>query len=240
MGCLMTIIGFFVLLWAAITFEAASFGFPLIIAYIICKQVQKIYTPSPMWKISTYAVGLISTIMVLLSVFREDINMGPYPLAIVVVYGLLSYFYYWAKENQNRMLFSNSIHPCDEDDEENTEDLDDSEQQAKQLCRLLRDKIAVENDFWKEAHLEFEYNLVTSYTSLQLNFEIRNRSGIPWHDSGGGITIKANVYDTQRNLLCVEDVFVEDKELARGRYSDFLYFDFDEIKCADSIEIYAY
>ena len=63
---------------------------------------------------------------------------------------------------------------------------------------------------------------------------------MPWYDSGDGITIKANVYDAQGNLLCIEDVFIEDKELAHGRYSDFLYFDFDEIKCADSIEIYAY
>ena len=239
----MTIVGFFVLLWAAITFEAVSFGFPLIVAYITCKQVQKISTPSLVWKISTYAVGLISTIMVLLSVFREDVTVGPYPLIIVVAYDLLSYFYYWLKENRDRRLFQNdfhSIHSCDETEKESTEDLDDREQQAEQLCRLLRDRITVENDFWEDAHLDFKYNLVTSYTSLQLNFEIRNKSGVPWYDSGDGITIKANVYDAQGNLLCIEDVFIEDKELAHGRYSDFLYFDFDEIKCADSIEIYAY
>ena len=242
MGCLL-IIGFFVLFWAAITFEAVAFGFPLIIAHAVCKHVQENYNPSPIWKFVTYTVGLISTIMILLNIFCEDINTGLYPLVIVAAYVLVSYFYYWTKEIQNRTLFPNGHHSLQSYgriDKEMTEDLDNSEQQARQLCQFLRNKMKIENDFWKEAHVEFTYNLVTSFTSLQLIFEIRNRSGMPWRDNGGGITIKANVYDAQGNLLCIEEVFVEDKEFARGRYSDSFYFEFDEIKSADSIEIYAY
>lgn len=89
-------------------------------------------------------------------------------------------------------------------------------------------------------HLTFKCNLVTSYTSLQLNFEIKNISGVPWYDGGGGITVKANVYDSKENLLYIEDTYIEDSELTRNQYTDYLYFDFDDVKKAAKIEIDAY
>ena len=117
---------------------------------------------------------------------------------------------------------------------------DDDEKHAQTVCALLRENTIIDTAFWDEMHLNFKCNLVTNYTSLQLNFEIKNTSGVPWYDGGGGITIKANIYDANGNLLAVEDVFVEDRELTHNRYSDYLYFDFDDMSKAASMEIYAY
>lgn len=128
----------------------------------------------------------------------------------------------------------------DDDDAVDDDYIDAEEEAAKKLCAKLKNNIVVCSEFWDEMHLIFKYNLVTSYTSLQLNFEIKNSSGVPWYDSGGGITVKANVYDIKGNLLCVEDTYIEDNELARNRYTDFLYFDFDDVKKAAKIEIDAY
>ncbi len=129
----------------------------------------------------------------------------------------------------------------DDDDEAVDDDYIDAEEEAaKKLCAKLKSNVVVCSEFWDEMHLTFKYNLVTSYTSLQLNFEIKNSSGVPWYDGGGGITVKANVYDVKGNLLCIEDTYIEDNELTRNRYTDYLYFDFDDVKKAAKIEIDAY
>ena len=129
----------------------------------------------------------------------------------------------------------------DNDNEDADNDYFDAEEEAaKKLCAKLKSNIIVRSEFWNEMHLTFKCNLVTSYTSLQLNFEIKNISGVPWYDGGGGITVKANVYDSKENLLCIEDTYIEDSELTRNQYTDYLYFDFDDIKKASKIEIDAY
>ena len=129
----------------------------------------------------------------------------------------------------------------DDDDEDADDDYSDAEEEAaKKLCAKLKSNIVVHSEFWNDMHLTFKYNLVTSYTSLQLNFEIKNTSGVPWYDGGGGIAVKASVYDIKGNLLCIEDAYIEDNELARNRYTDYLYFDFDDVKKAAKIEIDAY
>jgi len=129
----------------------------------------------------------------------------------------------------------------DDDDEDVDDDCFDAEEEAaKKLCAKLKSNIVVHSEFWNEMHLTFKYNLIISYTSLQLNFEIKNTSGVPWYDGGSGITVKANVYDIKGNLLCIEDTYIEDNELTRNRYTDYLYFDFDDVKKAAKIEIDAY
>lgn len=118
--------------------------------------------------------------------------------------------------------------------------IDDDELQAKMLCEKLKKAITIETTFWDEAHLVFKCNLVASYPYLHLNYEIKNTSGVPWYDGDGWVTLKVNVYDAEENLLCVEEAFIEDKKIARNRFSDFIQIDCDDIKGAVSMEIYAY
>ena len=124
--------------------------------------------------------------------------------------------------------------------EESEEDFSDDDIKSKELCSTLRKNLQVDMAFWDEMHLNFKCNLVTSYTSLQLNFEIKNESGVPWYNGGGGITIKANFYDRNGNLIHVDDVYIEDEVLVKNRFSDYLYFDFDDISEAVSVQLYAY
>lgn len=126
------------------------------------------------------------------------------------------------------------------DDEFELEDDDMYEEKVKKLCAKLKKHIKSDMSFWDEMHLEFKYNLVPYYDSLQLNYEIKNLSGVPWYNGGGGIMIKVNLYDADGNLLHLDDDFVEDEELARNRHSAFFLIDYDAAEDAETIEIYAY
>ena len=97
----------------------------------------------------------------------------------------------------------NTFEDDDDVDEDDYTDIDEAN--TKVLCDKLSKSLQVDMAFWNEMHLDFKYNLVTSYTSLQLNFEIKNNSGVPWYNGGGGITLKANFYDKNGNLIHIED-----------------------------------
>lgn len=143
-----------------------------------------------------------------------------------------------AKERSNS---SNTLH-LEElvDDDSDWEDNYSNDADAKALCSKLKKNLQVDMEFWNEMRLEFKCNLVTSYDSLQLNFEIKNNSGVPWYDGNGGIMIKANFYNEVGNLVHVDDTYVEDEVLSKNRFSDYFFFNRDDISDAVSIEIYAY
>lgn len=128
----------------------------------------------------------------------------------------------------------------DDDDVDEDDYTDIDEANTKVLCEKLSKSLQVDMAFWNEMHLDFKYNLVTSYTSLQLNFEIKNNSGVPWYNGGGGITLKANFYDKNGNLIHIDDTYIEDEVLVKNRFSDYLYFDYDDISEAVSVQLYAY
>jgi len=118
-------------------------------------------------------------------------------------------------------------------------DTDEDSASAK-LCARLKHGMTVDPGFWSEMHLTFKCNLVPAYEALRLNFEIKNESGVPWYNSGGGITIKVNFYDRNDDLIHVNDIYIEDEILVKNRFSDYMYFDFDEIAKAVSVQLYAY
>ena len=126
--------------------------------------------------------------------------------------------------------------------EECTDDFSDDydEIKVKELCSNLKKNLQVDMTFWNEMHLDFKYNLVTYYTALKLNFEIKNNTGVQWHYSDGGITIKANFYDENDNLIHIDDTYIEYEALVKNRFSDYLFFDYDDICEAASIRLYAY
>lgn len=119
-------------------------------------------------------------------------------------------------------------------------DSGDDEAVAREACSRLKKNLRVDMAFWEEMHLDFKCNLVTSYDQLQLNYEIKNTSGVPWYSGGGGIEIKANVYNAEGELLCIEDDYIDDDDISKRRYSSFILFHIDNLKEAAYIEIYAY
>ena len=119
-------------------------------------------------------------------------------------------------------------------------DFEDEEAVVKEACSKLKKNLRVDMAFWNEMHLDFRCNLVTAYDQLQLNYEIKNTSGAPWRCGGGGIELKANVYNANGDLLCVEDDYVDDDEIAKNRYATYILFDLDDVKEAAYIEVFAY
>ena len=65
--------------------------------------------------------------------------------------------------------------------------------------------------FWNEIQSDFKYNLVASYDSLQLNFEIRNNTGVSCYNGDGGIMIKVNFYDANDNIVHGDDAYIENE-----------------------------
>ena len=119
-------------------------------------------------------------------------------------------------------------------------DSDDEEAVVREACSTLKKNLRIDMAFWNEMHLDFRCNLVTSYDQLQLNYEIKNTSGVPWYCGGGGIEIKVNVYNADGDLLCVEDDYIDDDEIAKNRYSAYILFHLDDVKEAAYIEVFAH
>ena len=113
------------------------------------------------------------------------------------------------------------------------------ERKSRALSAKLNKKIVVDTQFWNSMNLDFRCNLVTDYTLLQLNYEIKTLSGKHWNYSSP-IRIKVNAYDAKNNLLHVNDTFVTSSELLGGKHTDYLYLEYDKVKNADYLEIYAY
>lgn len=116
-------------------------------------------------------------------------------------------------------------------------DLDDEELKAKNLCFTLKKNIIVDTECIEQMDIEFKHNLITSYTSLQMNFEIKNTKGKTFDT---GIVIKVMFYDGNDNLLHMDDAYIGEKDISRKRYTDYFYFDTDDINKASRIEVDIY
>ncbi len=123
-----------------------------------------------------------------------------------------------------------------EDDGYNTDNI-----KLREICSKLKKNLRIDTLFWeKEVYLDFKCNLVVSYDELQFNYEIKNQTNVPWYCGGGGIELKVNVYNSKGELLCVEEDYIEDEEIAKKRYASFIYLTIDDIEEASSIEVYAH
>ena len=139
-------------------------------------------------------------------------------------------------------LTSSNIQYMEEllNDELDAMDSADEEAVVREACSKLKKNLRIDMAFWNEMHLDFRCNLVTSYDQLQLNYEIKNTSGVPWYCGSGGIEIKANVYNADGDLLCVEDDYIDDDEIAKNRYSAYILFHLDDVQEAAYIEVFAH
>lgn len=257
MGCLGTVIGFFIVMGALAAFEAVFFALPLIGAVILYIYFSK-YTEIPKWwKVLTIVMGAASTALFAVDVFDKTIHIGPAPFLLFSMYGVLSAIFFAVKrktsgstffprsnaDGEDINAFSQAYDETivtDSDEDENDDDLLDEEVKTKALCEKLKQNFKVDTAFWKERHLDFKCNLTSSYTMLYINFEIKHTSGTRWQYKDGGLTIKVNAYDAEENLLYMDDLYLDNEDLKHNRFSDYLLLNYEDVKAADSLEMYAY
>lgn len=198
-----------------------------------------------------------STVLFAVDVFDETIHTGHAPFLLLGMYGVLSAIFFAVKRKTSGSTFFPSINAdeedinafsqeydetivTDSDENENDDDLLDEEVKTKALCERLKQNFKVDTDFWEEMHLDFKCKLTSSYTMLYINFEIKNTSGTRWQYKDGGITIKVNAYDAEENLLYIDDLYLDNEDLKHNRFSDYLLLNYEDVKAANGLEMYAY
>lgn len=104
----------------------------------------------------------------------------------------------------------------------------------------LRKNLTVDQTVFQYFGIVFKCNLVEYYDALQLNFEVSNTklyaSKIGKNDALG---IKANVYDADGRLLCIEEEWIDYSSLKRGYAADYLFFISEYVRDAHSMKVYA-
>lgn len=104
----------------------------------------------------------------------------------------------------------------------------------------VRKNLTVDEEVFRRHGMVFKCNLVSHYSALQLNFEISNTKQFASKiGKQEGLKIKANAYDAEGNLLCMEDEWIPYSLLKSGYASDYFYFSSESINGANSIKVYA-
>ena len=119
---------------------------------------------------------------------------------------------------------------------------DTFENDSNGMTRLatVKRNLIVDKKIFDRYGLTFICNLVEDCDTLQLNFELSNTKQLVAKMSRDDeFTIKANVYDKNNNLLCVEETWVEYSQLRSDYVADYLYFSSDTMVNAYSMRIYA-
>lgn len=108
------------------------------------------------------------------------------------------------------------------------------------LLARVRKNLTVDSKIFDQYGLTFRCNLVDDYGTLQLNYELSNtKQLLSQIGKGTDLTLKANVYDTSNNLLCIEESWIEYNQLKSGYAAAFFYFSSDSMSKANSIRVYA-
>lgn len=108
------------------------------------------------------------------------------------------------------------------------------------LLTRVRRNLVIETDVFLRYGMIFRCHLVEECDTLQLNFELSKTKQLASKmNKDAFFIIKANVYDAKGNLLCIEEEFVEYRQLRRGYAADYLYFSSDSMSEAHSMKVYA-
>ena len=111
---------------------------------------------------------------------------------------------------------------------------------ASSLLSRVRKNLTVDKKIFDRYGLTFKCNLIEDCDTLQLNYELSNTKQLVSQISKGtDFTLKANVYDANNNLLCIEETWVEYGQLKSGYAADFFYFSSDSMSRANSMRVYA-
>lgn len=205
-----------------------------------------------LWDIATVVVTIYSTSMLWKDINSEAVDTGATPFIVLVFYGLFSLIFIAAlnafsqkkKANENTIITpkvstkSSSSSPKRIRSTQRT-NLSEPTTPQSRLARV-RQNLIVERDIFQHYGMIFKCNLIEEYDTLQLNFELTNTKLLASKiEKDTELTIKANVYDSRGNLLCIEEVWVEYSQLRRGYAADYFYFSSENMFKANSIKVYA-
>ena len=209
------------------------------------------------WHILTVAVTVYSTGMLWKDIFDETVDIGSQPYIILIVYGIaslillgvISKFKQSAADNtyaQKNNTHSYSKASIASESTSSTQirfgspSTESASPIADDLLSRLRENLTVERKIFDRYGLTFRFNLIKDHDVLQLNYELSNTKQLVSRISKGtGFTIKANVYDAENNLLCIEEAWVEYGLLKSGYAADYFYFSGDAMSQANSMRVYA-
>lgn len=112
--------------------------------------------------------------------------------------------------------------------------------EKESLLTRVRRNLVIETDVFLRYGMTFHCHLVEECDTPQLNFELSKTKQLASKmNKDAFFIIKANVYDANGNLLCMEEEFVEYRQLRRGYAADYFYFSSDSMSEAHSMKVYA-
>lgn len=112
--------------------------------------------------------------------------------------------------------------------------------EKESLLTRVRRNLVIETDVFLRYGMTFHCHLVEECDTLQLNFELSKTKQLASKmNKDAFFIIKANVYDANGNLLCMEEEFVEYRQLRRGYAADYFCFSSDSMSEAHSMKVYA-
>ncbi|MBR5468347.1 MAG: hypothetical protein IKU80_03840 [Firmicutes bacterium] len=117
---------------------------------------------------------------------------------------------------------------------------DEDEKVLRELLRTVKKNISVDMSVFNKYGITFKHNLVTDCDTLQLNAELINTKKLAQSmNKYDEFAIKANIYDKNENLLCIEELCFDYAMLKSGYVADYFYFSDDDMCDAYSIRLYA-
>ena len=223
----------------------------LSIGNVISKASRGKFAPV-LWDIATVVVTIYSTSILWRDINSEAVDTGATPFIVLVFYGLFSLIFIAALNAFNQKKKSNDYTPITQKVTAKSSSASPKKNSATQRTYVsepttpksrlarVRQNLTVEKDVFQRYGMTFKCNLIEEYDTLQLNFELSNTKTLASRiGKDTELTIKANVYDSRGNLLCIEEVWVEYSQLRRGYAADYFYFSSENMFKANSMKVYA-
>ena len=202
------------------------------------------------WYLNLASVGvtIFTTAMFWKDILREDIDSGATPFIILCIYGVCAIIFIAIldihenhqkpKRPAEKYTLRRSSPPGTGFHSSYTRE--DFPIQKNSRLERVRKNITVDYEVFHQYGIIFKWNLIDEDGNLQLNYEVSNTKSLASKiDKDTDLTIKANVYDDRGNLLCIEESWLEYRQIRRGYAADYFYFSGRSIRRAASIKIYA-
>ena len=185
---------------------------------------------------------------VVVGIFAEAVDTGATPFIILCIYGVCAIIFIAIldihenhrkpKRPAEKYTLRRSSPPGTGFHSSHTRE--DFPIQKNSRLERVRKNITVDYEVFHQYGIIFKWNLIDEDGNLQLNYEVSNTKSLASKiDKDTDLTIKANVYDDRGNLLCIEESWLEYRQIRRGYAADYFYFSGRSIRRAASIKIYA-
>lgn len=208
------------------------------------------------WDILAVVVTIWSSVMLWKDIANDSIDYGPKPFILLIGFGVASMLLIFIisaiknkPSNDDYPIYTRTnqgiqVKTPSKSKKKIVEPtysvIAEESNRASSLLSKVKRNVTVDRTVFNKYGIDFKCNLVEECDTLQLNFELSNTKLLASKiDHDTELFLKANVYDKNNNLLCIEEVWVEYSQLRNGYAADFFYFSSDNMNCANSMRIYA-